>query len=1017
MSESESMAVLSNDEVIPFLSLASLRAGHRDLLQTRRDGPEDAFYEAAHTFIQRGRAAGAYLDEDEARWEAQNLLDYWENELFRAGQDTDDALLIDFDPALQPEIPDHLCPYVGLDAFQIQNEEMFYGRSQLVAELIEQVTMSRLVGVIGPSGSGKSSVVLAGLLPRLQSGAAIPGSDEWHYFPPLVPGSAPLANLARLIVSPDEDLHGWLDHIEALRQNPYYLTETVTEHRETAVVITIDQFEETFTLCLDEEERQAFVNNLLNLVQARKQRHTVILTVRTDYESHLATIPVLQSLFEQNAIRVNAMTAVELREAIEKPAESIGLKFQEGLVDELIREIVGEPAALPLLQFTLRQLWERRQRNRITWESYRQLGGVSQALASTADALYNTLIPEEQVTLRRILLRLVQPSAGLEVTRNRIRRKVLYQSGEAQDRVDRVLEKLINARLIHLTKSSSANDDQVEVAHEALVRNWPRLVEWLDEERVVLRKRLRLTALAQNWESLARDSDALLRGSVLREAVEYDDLNELEREFVTASQQAVLRSEQEKEAARLRELETARQLAAEQQQRAEAERQRAEEQKQRAEAQAVAARRLRQFNVALILILIIAVAVGLLWSNYIQLQNETNTIAAKSTTDALLSSLELATTQAEQTLTAQEVTKQVATSQAQSAGRATAVAVEAATVGAATATAQFSAALSTQAAIATLQVTPTAAVRTRQAEVIDSTPEPTSTPDVAVILAQLSVKAQLSATIRVQDQMPMLYITGQKFMMGAGVNDLSANEDEFPAHEVILPDYFIDQYEVSVQQYATFLNDIGGYHFMCSGFDCVATGAETQFTYLLNNLGIYEPKTGFENYPANWITWYGAQAYCEWAGARLPTEAEWEYAARGTDGRIYPWGDEEPTSALAVFNFSSASSTFFRAFTPVNGLPEGVSPFGAYGMAGNVWEWVQDWYAFDYYASNPGAVPNETDSGEQVLRGGAWDQPATTLRTSARFAAAPAFELSRIGEELLYRGVGFRCAMNVLPES
>ncbi|MCA9977434.1 MAG: SUMF1/EgtB/PvdO family nonheme iron enzyme, partial [Anaerolineales bacterium] len=617
----------------------------------------------------------------------------------------------------------------------------------------------------------------------------------------------------------------------------------------------IDQFEETFTLCLDEEERRAFVNNLLHLMQTPEQRHTVILTMRTDYESHLATMPLLQALFEQNAVRVTAMTAVELYDAILKPAENVGLKFQEGLVDELIREIVGEPAALPLLQFTLLQLWEKRQRNRVTWESFRQLGGVAQALASTADALYTSLIPEEQVTLRRILLRLVQPSEGLEVTRNRIRRKALYQAGEAQDRVDRVLDKLISSRLLHLTRSSSTNDDQVEVAHEALVRNWPRLVEWLDEERVVLRKRLRLTSLAQNWESLGRDADALLRGALLREALEYSDLNELEREFITASQEETVRAEREKEAARLRELEAARQLAEEQKQRAEAEKARAEEQKQRAEAQAVAARRLRQFNVALLFILAIAIVGALLWSNYLQLQTEAETIAAQSTNEALLGSLALATVQAEQTHTAQQVTREVATSQAQSASRATAAAAEAATIAAATATAQYEGALATQEAIVA-QATPTLVVTQ---PVVGETPQPTATPDPLVLMAQLSVQAQLSATVRIQDQMPMLYITGHTFWMGA-VDDASAAADETPAHEVTLSNFYIDQYEVSVQQYAAFLNFLGGYRQKCLGFDCVATGTETQFTFLLNNLGFYEPKTGYEQFPANWVTWYGAQA-------------------------------------------------------------------------------------------------------------------------------------------------------------
>ncbi|MCA9970261.1 MAG: hypothetical protein KC425_08600, partial [Anaerolineales bacterium] len=211
---------------VPFLSLASLRVAHRELLQLRRGSPADAELTAAvTTFLQRGRLAGQYLDADEDRWEAQNLLDYWENELFHAGHEVADALLLPFDPALQPTIPDHLCPYVGLDAFQPQQRELFFGRSQLIAELVAQVNGSRLVGVLGPSGSGKSSAVLAGLLPQLQAGHALPGSDQWHYLPPIVPGSAPLTTLARLLAPPDAAPHDRPDAVDAFRQNATHLAD------------------------------------------------------------------------------------------------------------------------------------------------------------------------------------------------------------------------------------------------------------------------------------------------------------------------------------------------------------------------------------------------------------------------------------------------------------------------------------------------------------------------------------------------------------------------------------------------------------------------------------------------------------------------------------------------------------------------------------------------------------------------------------------------------------------------
>ncbi|NJN55125.1 MAG: hypothetical protein HC804_10410 [Anaerolineae bacterium] len=612
MSELQNFS-LNEDEIVPFMSFASFRDTHRDLLKQRREqkkehGEETAvFWSAVDEFLQRGRAAGAFLDEDSDREAAQNLLDYWETQLFHAGRQIPDMILTEFNPNLQPEIPDDRCPYVGLNAFEGSNQHLFYGRDQLIGELLNQVLVSRLVTTIGPSGSGKSSVVLAGLLPRLKAGE-LPGSALWNYYPVIVPGSAPLTALARLLQPVDVDPAQWIiETTDTLRQDSNHLTTLIESQSDEASILVIDQFEETFTLCHDEEERNAFLENLLNLARTRDARHVIILTMRVDYESYLTKVPLFHSLVEQGQVRVGAMNAAELHDAIEQPATAVGLKFEEGLVDAVVREIVGEPAALPLLQFALLQLWDNRERNRVTWETYRRLGGVMQALAHTADNIFNNLLPEEQITARRILLRLVRPSEGLEFTRRRVPRRQLYQSGEAQDRVDRVLEKLVQSRLVRSTLGRTEDDDQIEVAHEALVRNWPRLVDWLEEERIRLRHRLRLTDQAEQWDTLNRDEGALLRGALLQDALQYEDLTPLETDFVKASQAALQREEEEKEAIRRRELDQARALAAEQGRLAREQKQLAEEQRLRAEAQAVAAQRARNFTIALVAILILVI--------------------------------------------------------------------------------------------------------------------------------------------------------------------------------------------------------------------------------------------------------------------------------------------------------------------------------------------------------------------------------------------------------------------------
>jgi tetratricopeptide (TPR) repeat protein len=237
-----------------------------------------------------------------------------------------------------------------------------------------------------------------------------------------------------------------------------------------------------------------------------------------------------------------------LRDAIEKPANYVGLKFEHGIVDTLIKEILGEPAGLPLLQFTLLKLWEGRTRNLVTWEQYDRLGGPRAALEISADELYEKMLPEDQIACQRIFLRLVRPRAeSLEVTSNRVRTRSLHDI-EDPTRIERVVEKLVKARLLRETKGETSADDQVEVAHEALIRNWRKLIKWLDEDRDTKRQRLRLTGAAESWWAHGKDPGGLVRGSLLQEAEGYKDLNQLEIEFVRASRDFVRRAEAERKA-------------------------------------------------------------------------------------------------------------------------------------------------------------------------------------------------------------------------------------------------------------------------------------------------------------------------------------------------------------------------------------------------------------------------------------------------------------------------------------
>jgi formylglycine-generating enzyme required for sulfatase activity len=294
--------------------------------------------------------------------------------------------------------------------------------------------------------------------------------------------------------------------------------------------------------------------------------------------------------------------------------------------------------------------------------------------------------------------------------------------------------------------------------------------------------------------------------------------------------------------------------------------------------------------------------------------------------------------------------------------------------------------------------------------------EPTGT-RLVLPVATLTPTTPPSATprpeqiVREMDGMPMMLVPAGTFVMGEIGDRPEVSDDETPEHPVTLEAFYMDRYEVSVAQFADFLNELApaGYQRSCPGLGCFFSRQLIGTTsYLLEEAGpdsdrpAYSPLAGYENYPANHVSWYGARDYCAAMGARLPTEAEWEYAARGTDGRIYPWGNEPPDESRAVF-----ASDSFTNLKPVDALPEGVSPFGVFGLAGSVWEWVADYYAPDYYGQSPTENPTgPVDGPGRVTRGGGWpnNNQADRIRATNRNSLEPAY---------LSSDLGFRCARSV----
>jgi WD40 repeat protein/class 3 adenylate cyclase len=476
---------------------------------------------------------------------------------------------------IDEELPpaDVPCPYKGLAAFEPEDADYFFGREALVAELTARLAGTRFLAVVGPSGSGKSSVVRAGLVPALW-GDALPGSQDWQTLV-LTPGEHPLEELAIRISLLRGIAPGSL--LQDLRSDPQALHLAVKqaladEPDQVQLLLVVDQFEEVFALCRNEAERRAFIDALLYAVEDESSRTLVVPTIRADFYGHCADYPDLAARLRDNVL-VGPLGEEELRQAIERPAELVGLRLEPGLAETIIGDVADEPGALPLMSHALLETWERRRGHTLTLSGYAASGGVAGAIAQTADTMYGQLSPEEQAIVRGIFLRLTElGEEGTQDTRRRASPAELIRSPEEAPAVEAVLRTLAGARLITM------GEDTVEVAHEALIREWPTLREWLEEDREGLRVHRHLTETAGEWGRLERDPGELYRGARLATASEWaeahgEELNPLEREFLAASQELARRQEAEREAQRQRELEAAQRVA-------EAERRRAEEQAQ-----------------------------------------------------------------------------------------------------------------------------------------------------------------------------------------------------------------------------------------------------------------------------------------------------------------------------------------------------------------------------------------------------------------------------------------------------
>ncbi|WP_441216862.1 nSTAND1 domain-containing NTPase [Phytohabitans sp. LJ34] len=367
-------------------------------------------------------------------------------------------------------------PYRGLVAYDVADADRFFGRQRLVARIVEMLAEHRFLAVVGVSGSGKSSLLRAGLVPALAAAAPVVTT----------PGLA-------LLTPPAED-----------------------------GLLVVDQFEELFTLCPDAAERAAFVTELA----AVAERARVVIGIRADFYGRCTELPTLARLLAGATVPVGPLEDDELREAVTEPARRAGGSVERALVTKLLADAAGQPGALPLVSHALLETWRQRRGDVLTLAGYEATGGVAGAIAQTAEAVYQGFEPVRRETAERLLTRLVALGDGVEDTRRRVDRAEL----DLPD-ADAVLRQLADARLVVLGR------DTVEIAHEALIRAWPRLHGWLHADREALRLHRQLTDASDIWRSHDMDTGALYRGQRL---AAWDDrdlhrLNGVERDFLAAS--------------------------------------------------------------------------------------------------------------------------------------------------------------------------------------------------------------------------------------------------------------------------------------------------------------------------------------------------------------------------------------------------------------------------------------------------------------------------------------------------
>lgn len=455
-------------------------------------------------------------------------------------------------------------PYQGLKAFREMDGDRFFGRDTQIKELWERFqqlhgdrTTIRVLPIYGPSGSGKSSLARAGLIPALGK-QPLPGQDQGRVVV-ITPGNDPLEALATVLAriatqdtTPVAKTREFKNELLQLNTQQEFdglrrIANAFPDITDSSLIVLVDQFEELYTLCNDEQVRSAFVENLLCAASDSSQRVSVIITMRSDFLGKTQQHPRLNQLFSSQGFLVPIMQPEELAIAITEPAKRARYELDRAVVELLINETQGQEGALPLLQFALTQIWEGLRKDVKPVDTLKQIGGVGGALANEAKRLYHSLTPEQQTIARSTFLALIQLNDDHKATRRRAPFSELITSKQDEPLVRKVIERFARPGVwILMTFSNEQQVEMVEVAHETLIRNWEELQGWLDKHWVDVLKKRKIEQAATEWQDHSKSKDYLLQRRVLRDAREFlqatinskeVNLSTLATEFITSSQQ------------------------------------------------------------------------------------------------------------------------------------------------------------------------------------------------------------------------------------------------------------------------------------------------------------------------------------------------------------------------------------------------------------------------------------------------------------------------------------------------